>query len=402
MSRRTLSDKGVAALKPRKTRFTHSDPELRGHVIRVQPSGAKSYWTIARTPAGKQVWSFVGSADTLPIASARTKARSILERVRAGLPAIEAPPPAPPAPDSFKHVAENWLKRHVAAEGLRSRAEWTRLLKEHVYPRWADRAFLGIGRGDVTALLDEIEDDHGARQADHTLSVVSGIMRWQAARVDSYVPPIVKGMRRWNPKQNARSRTLSDDEIRAVWRAAKDSFAFGAFIQVALLTAQRRDKVASMRWDDIDADGTWTIPSEEREKGNAGKVRLPRLALDIIRAQPKMLGNPHVFAGRGAGCINGFSRSKVRFDKLLPSDMAGWTVHDLRRTARSLMSRAGVPSEHAERAMGHVIGGVRGIYDRYAYEQEKSDALKKLAALVDGIVNPRDNVVVTMNRRKRR
>jgi integrase len=398
MSRRTLTDKGISKLKPHNERYTHPDPELKGMVVRVQPSGQKSFWTIARNPATrKQVWTLVGPADTMRIDEARAKARSILGRVRAGLPAIEA---APPAPDSFKAVAENWLRRHVEANGLRSKAEWSRLLKEHVYPRWADRDFLGIGRGDVTALLDEIEDDHGARQADHTLSVVSGIMRWQAARIDSYVPPIVAGMRRWNPKQHSRSRTLSDSELCSVWAAAKKSFAFGAFIQVSLLTAQRRDKVASMRWADIDADGTWTIPSQEREKGNAGKVRLPRLALDIIRAQPRIADNPHVFAGRGAGCINGFSKSKLRFDKLLPGDMPPWTVHDLRRTARSLMSRAGVSSEHAERVMGHVLEGVEGVYDRHSYTEEKSAALAKLANLIDGIIDPKANVV-TMNRRKR-
>lgn len=78
--------------------------------------------------------------------------------------------------------------------------------------------------------------------------------------------------------------------------------------------------------------------------------------------------------------------------------MKPWTIHDLRRTARSLMSRAGVLSEHAERVMGHAIGGVEGVYDRHSYFDEKADVLARLAALIDSIVHPRANVVAMKKR----
>jgi len=58
-----------------------------------------------------------------------------------------------------------------------------------------------------------------------------------------------------------------------------------------------------------------------------------------------------------------------------------------------LMSRAGVPSDHAERCLGHVIGGVRGTYDRHAYHEEKRRAFEGLAAQIERIVNPQPNVV---------
>jgi integrase len=81
--------------------------------------------------------------------------------------------------------------------------------------------------------------------------------------------------------------------------------------------------------------------------------------------------------------------------------MPGWTLHDLRRTARSLMSRAGVRPEIAEKVLGHVAGGVEGVYDRHSYRDEKRDALARLATLVDGIVSPRDNVTPMRKRAKR-
>jgi hypothetical protein len=73
--------------------------------------------------------------------------------------------------------------------------------------------------------------------------------------------------------------------------------------------------------------------------------------------------------------------------------VTGWTLHDLRRTARSLMSRAGILSDHAERCLGHVIGGVRGVYDRHEFHAEKKRAYEALAAQIERIVNPQDNVV---------
>lgn len=68
--------------------------------------------------------------------------------------------------------------------------------------------------------------------------------------------------------------------------------------------------------------------------------------------------------------------------------MPAWVLHDLRRTAKSLMARAGVRPDISERVLGHVIGGVEGVYDRHTYRDEKADALKRLAALIDSIVNP--------------
>ncbi len=86
--RKTLSDKGVTALRPRTKRYAFPDPELRGHYVRVQPSGAKAFVTVARSPTGKQIWTTIGATDLFSIDEARTKARQVIKRVRIGLPAI--------------------------------------------------------------------------------------------------------------------------------------------------------------------------------------------------------------------------------------------------------------------------------------------------------------------------
>ena len=160
--RRRFTDEQVQALPPRASRYAHPDPEQAGLYIRVTPAGVRSFVAVARTPLGRQVWVTLGSTE-LKIEEARERAREVIRRIKAGLPAVDAPPPAP---DSFEVVAGNWIKRHVTAKGLRSQAEIERCLNRYVYPHWGGRPFADIKRRDVAALLDAIEDNHGARQAD--------------------------------------------------------------------------------------------------------------------------------------------------------------------------------------------------------------------------------------------
>ena len=394
---RSLSDKGVAALKPRPARYVKPDPELRGHYVRVMPSGAKSFVTVARSPSGKQVWTTIGAADALGIEDARKQAREAITRVRAGLPAIAA------RAATFGDVAASWRKRHVEANGLRTASSIGRLLDNHVLPAWREREFTGIRRSDITALLDKIEDRSGARQADVVLTIIRSLCNWYAARHDDYAVPVVRAMKRQSASAQARSRVLDDDELRAIWQVSETNGQFGALVRLALLTAQRRDKIVTMQWADLSDAGEWNIPKAPREKHAGGVLVLPKVALDIVRAQPRVGDNPYVLAAsRGAGPFGGLSKFKLALDAKLPKGTASWTLHDLRRTARSLMSRAGVSSEHAERVMGHAIAGVERVYDRHTYCDEKADALRRLAALIDNIVNARLNVVPLTKRAKRR
>ena len=65
----------------------------------------------------------------------------------------------------------------------------------------------------------------------------------------------------------------------------------------------------------------------------------------------------------------------------------------MRRTARSLLSRAGVAPDIAERCLTHTIGGVRGVYDRHRYEAEMLSAFEALAAQIERVVSPQPNVI---------
>jgi integrase len=199
-------------------------------------------------------------------------------------------------------------------------------------------------------------------------------------------------MARTKSKERARDRVLSDDELRKVWRQAKANGVFGALICFILLTAARRSEASELRWSEI-GSGVWTLPAAR----NKTKVDLVRPLSKAALALLPDCGCEWVFAVDGKP-ITAFSRFKRDFDKAC--GVSDYVLHDLRRTSRSLMSRAGVDADIAERCLGHVIPGVRGVYDRHEYFREKQQAYEALAGQIDRIVKGTDADVVSIRGRK--
>jgi integrase len=384
VNRKRLTDEGCKRLKPVLGKQLYIYDAIVPRLMLRLNDNSKS-WSVLYYIGGKPRSKKLGTFPAMGVKAARDAARKFEENPQAALARTEV--------GSFGEIAEQFMKRHVEASGLRSKSDIERSLG-YVLRRWRDRPFLEIRRRDVANLLDEIEDKHSAGVADGCLAVIRKLMNWYAARSDDYTSPVVAGMSR--AKSQARERILTDDELRAVWSAADTMPVFGDLCRLLLLTGQRRSKVAQMKWADVDLDtGVWTIATEPREKGNPGKLLLPEQALAIIRRQPRVFGCDFIFAGRGGGHINGFNKRKAALDAQL-GDTKPWTLHDLRRTARSLLSRAGVRPEISERVLGHAIGGVEAVYDRHEYLAEKADALNRLAALITAIINPPTENVVSL------
>jgi integrase len=335
----------------------------------------------SKTPSGKpkRVWKDIGPvADwkVLGKAALIRKVHSTVEAIRTGKNLD--------GPQNFAHTFEEFMIRYVEEKKLRTAGAIRRSITNHVLPVWGSRDFASIQRTDVTKLLDKIQDKSGKVMADKVLTIVSKMCTWHQARHHDYVSPIVKGMRRSDPNARARTRILNDDEIRIIWKAAEANGAFGAFVRMALLTGQRASKLLGMKWNQLEGD-VWHIPSEAREKGNGGDLVLPAQAMAVLNSDSvrKFESCQSVFTLTGRGAIDD-SSAKAAFAAKL--DIPHWTIHDLRRTARSLMARADVRPDVAERVVGHAIKGVEGIYNRHDYREEKADALRKLAGLIQSIL----------------
>ena len=148
----------------------------------------------------------------------RDQAREAIKRIKAGLSAFEPPPVQP---DTVADVCAGWLKRHVEAKGLRTGDELRRVLERYVLPRWRDRPFAEIRRSDVAALLDAVEDEHGAWVADQVLAVLGSVASWYATPQRRLRPALRQGHAARPGAGRKRSRILTDAELRAVWQAAE-------------------------------------------------------------------------------------------------------------------------------------------------------------------------------------
>jgi integrase len=385
-----------------------ADSNPIGFVARKLPSGAVTYgYRFRDKDSGRQRWIGLGVHGAITPDQARKKALRVAGEVQAGGKPVSAAVVAAKRRQSLgvnvDQALDEFLARYVRnpERPLRGADHTERAFNAYVRPRIGAKSIYDVTRLDVVELLDACEDTAGPVMADRTLAYLRKAFRWWAARDEKFTPPIVPGMARTKPKERARSRVLSDQEIRDVWRAldtARVPKPFPAMVRTLLLTCQRRDEVSRMAWREIDGD-IWEIPAERYKTGQPNAVPLTEAARAVLRVPKK---SSFVFTSDDAHPLSGFSKAKARLDAEIArirkeegrEPMPGWRLHDLRRTGRSLMSRAGVPTDHAERVLGHVIGGVRHTYDRHAYEAEKKSALEKLAALVGKILNPTSGRVV--------
>jgi integrase len=386
---RGLTDIAIRNLKPSATRREIPDPGQKALYVVVQPSGAKSFavrYRFAGKPRKLTLDAGIG------LAAARKEAAAALYEVQQGRDPSEAKKITKAKAvlaraDTVQAICEEYLARE--GHKLRTATSREATLRRLVFPEIGSQPIGSLKRSQLVRLLDKIEDQNGERSADIVLAYLSRVFNWHAGRSDEFHTPIVRGMRRRNTKDHARNRILTDDELRRVWHAA-DGGAFGCFVRFLLLTGARRSEAAAVSWKEI--NGTdWTLPAS-RNKTKVDLVRpLSAAAQQELSNVPRLAGTDFVFSIDGRSALGGFTRRKRVLDQC--SGVTGWTLHDLRRTARSLMARAGVQSEHAERCLGHVISGVEGTYNRHDYLNEMRIAYEKLVVLIQQIVNPQPNVV---------
>jgi integrase len=383
LAKKPLTARAIQSLKPApagKRRIVW-DAVVPGLAVRVTDQGKRTFVLVTRYPGSRHpAPRALGAVGALTLEAARAKAREWLELIGSGVdPAVQA---QQRLEQTFQRIAETYFQRKAAAHRSRRLTEAT--LARLVYPTFGQRPIDAISRSDIVRLLDRIEDECGPMMATRTLHIIGQVMNFHASRSDDFRSPIVKGMARGS--EQPRSRILSDDELRAIWKATGDYPVFGPLLRFILLTATRRNEAGQMRWSELNGS-EWTIPARRYKTNLDHVIPLSALALAVL---PKRNGE-FVFTGNGRQAIGGYERHKRAIDEA--SGVSGWVIHDLRRSARSLMSRAGVPSDHAERCLGHVISGVRGVYDRHEYYDEKAKAFEALAAQVQRIIDPQDNVV---------
>jgi len=364
------------------------DTAPRGFGVRIRPTGTKTFIFTYRAGGGRSARKerfTIGVYGNITLEQARKQAQQLAGQVAAG---------RSPSADrtalrlekarekqTLGVIAKEFIERYAKPRN-RSWKEYERILDYNVMPRIGHRPIHELTRREVVGLLDYVADHSGPVMADHVLAVLRKLFNWHAARDDDFRSPIVMGMARTRPRDLARDRTLNDDEIRRIWNALGDAaYPFAPLVKLMFFTAQRRQEVAEARWSEFD-DGVWTIPVERYKTKRPNVVPLPQAASALVEELPRL--GDLLFTTSGKTPFSGFSKAKKHLDEV--SGVSDWRLHDIRRTSRTLMVRAGVRPDIAERVLGHAIGGVAGVYDRHDYLTEKRDALEALASELAQIV----------------
>jgi len=431
MPKLKLTAKSVENAKPPVAgQVEYFDAALPGFALRVTDKGRKSWVLFYRVQSGpekgRQRRLTLGPYPLLSLAEARATAQDALLKIeRGGDPAKEKQEArSAPAPTvyTFAAVAEAFLEEYSKAR-KRSWFEDERNLRLHVTPLWGKHPVTSIIRADVDELIDGIAKRGTPIAANRTLAVVRKLFNWAVTkpRFGLETSPVV----RITPPgaEVSRDRWLRDDEVRLFWLACEQiGYPFGRFAQLLLLTASRRDMVASIRWSDIDLEKRlWTVPGTFMKSGREHVVPLSRLATEIIQSVPVIAGIDFLFpaqrrrAGRAFGerHISGFSDIKERLDATMlvlarkeaaergrdpetVKPIPDWRFHDLRRTATTHMGELRVPRHIRKLILDHVERDVTGIYDRYEYLDERRDALERWAAKIERLIAPNESNVMAL------
>jgi len=416
-----LTDITIRNLKPKAGPKAWEKPDGRGLYVFIGVTGAKSFVMRYRINGKPQKLTLgrwappdersatspteVRLGDLMSLATARKLAADVMLQLNRGYdPAAakrdEAQAKQQAAADTFERIAIEYLSRD--GDKLRTKRERERMLRRQAFPALGPIPISQLKKSDIIRLLDKIHDESGPVAADRLLAAIRRVLNWHAEREDDYRPPLLRLKPRKPASEQARDRVLDDRELAAIWKVSGEIPTFGPFVRLLLLTAARRTEVSAMTWSEV-KDGAWTLPRERNKvaaqnKGVKDLVRpLSAAARAVLDKQPNIEGCPYVFSC-GSKPLTGYSKPKRRFDArvaaVLGTAIPNWTLHDLRRTARTLMSRADVRPHHAERCLGHIIRGVEGVYDRHRYLDEMLAAYEALARQIETIVNPPTDTVV--------
>jgi integrase len=391
----------VAKARAHPTRREIPDPGCRGLYLVVQPSGVKS-WVARYRSRGRSVKFTIGpvlagvraeAAETpqlgvpMSLAAAREMCAKALREARAGRDLADERRRAREQEhagkaDTFEAVAEEFLRR----EGPRLRTLGQRRSDlELLYKPVGQEPMDLIRRALFVREFDRIADQRGPVRANRVQSAVKALLNWHAARSD-YVSVLTRTPQRISIAERARSHVPTDAELRAIVLAAEhDEGTFGRYLLFTLLTAARRSESAALHRNEISSDGRiWIIPGSRYKNGNDTLIPLSERAQAIVRSlEPE---GDYLFGTNGRRPLCDFSRRKKEFDEAC--GVSNWRLHDLRRAARTLLSRAGVNPDVAERCLGHTLVGVRKVYDRHAFQSEKAAAFEALAQQVEIITRP--------------
>ncbi|NCB59150.1 MAG: site-specific integrase [Gammaproteobacteria bacterium] len=395
-----------------------------GLYLSYRESFAIPRWKFRYKFSGKARSMWIGSYVELSLAEARKQAKELSARVALGydvagekqerkadaLAKMEAEKNAIRVSD----LAEEYFERQILGRWKHPNIVRSRIDKD-IRPSIGNLKLEDVKPRHIDDMLQSIVK-RGAP------TIANDVLRW-TRRMFNYA--IKRHMIEVNPaaafeiadaggKEAARERALSREELIRVFQAMRVAKGFSIqndiTIKLILLLCCRKMELCGASWSEFDLDkAIWSLPGERTKTGEGIDIPLPRIAIEWLidlkrmscasswvlparKMQNRMV--PHIVE----------STLPVAMSKLKPHlvGMEWFTVHDLRRTARTHLAALGVDPVVAERCLNHKIKGVEGIYNRHQYFEERKDALNKWAGLLEALIEGRDYNVTPIAQAKKK
>lgn len=396
-----LTDKGIAALKPKSDRYEVWEDGRTGLGIRVSPAGRKSFVYMYRYQ-GRPRRMTLGTYPRLSLADARVlQAKAQKEKEKGNDPgaAHVARKAAERQEETVSDLIDEYLNKY-ARPNKRSAIYDERLLNREIKPAWGKRKVRSITRRDVITMLDEIVNRGSPSMANRTLACARKMFNFAIGRdiIDASPFVLIKAPAAESP----RDRTLKADEINIFWNGLPDT-KMTKQIQLALklmlVTAQRRDEVISAKKSEFDFnESIWELPSIRSKNKRAHRIPLSDLAMDILKeAWELSCDSDWLFPNpKTEKPITPSAVSHALRNNLHCIGLQNVRPHDLRRTAASGMTELGISRLVVAKILNHSDQSVTAVYDRYEYGPEKKRALDAWAYRIGNLLgtqSEQDSVV---------
>jgi integrase len=325
----------------------------------------------------------IGDYPALSPAKAREEAEDLHAKVHLhGDPAIERRKNRIEAGKTFRRLVEQYLEFKEGQLRPRSFAEVKRHLEVNARPLHS-LPLASVDQGAIAGRLNAVAKG-GAVAANRTRASLSAMFVWAMGEGLAANNPVINTNRR---EEKTRDRVLSDAELRTIWQSLEDDD-YGVIVKLLMLTGQRANEIAGLRWSEVDfRQRLISLPGERTKNGRPHDVPMADTVRALLKAGGQA-GDRDLIFGRGDGPFSGWSKAKAALDERT-GPLKHWTIHDLRRSLATGMAGIGIRPHVIEAVLNHISGhkgGIAGIYNRAQYSAEKAEALARWDEYVGSLV----------------
>ena len=387
-----LSDTALKALKPKGKPYIVTDE--RGLYVEVFPTGGV-VWRFRYRLNGKTEKVTLGKYPALTLKNARIQRDAAAQAAAMGTSPAKQKQLAKVAEadrTTVTEFGERFFREMVAKE----RKDMTiprRYLDKSIVPAIGSKPVRDVTTEDVRAIIWKKKDEGFDAAAGDIRGVLKRMFDYAMTAGLVTVNPVLALPMRHVHRAKARERALTPEEIRKFLKAAFESNIrrqFKIALHLILLTMVRKSELLLARWEHVDFEqAEWHIPAEHSKTGKPHIVYLSRQSVALFKELQALAGGSKlVLPGRGS-LTKTFAHNAINQAlkvALQGQEIPAFTVHDLRRTASTLLHENGWASDVVEKALNHTIGGVRGVYNRAEYAPQRQEMLQFWADYIDQLM----------------